>query len=535
MCGILAILNYVHSSNIIKHQFLQQLRKLRHRGPDSSGLYLKNNNILGFERLAIIDINGGNQPLKSKDENIILVANGEIYNYKELKQEFNRNDFTSNSDCEIIINLYKNSSPQIFLNKLNGIFAFVLIDEKNNNFLIARDNIGVIPFYIGRDETDSIWISSELKALYQVCKHITEFPPGHFLENNKKGLISWYNPSFLNTIPTAPVDLKLLRETLESSVKKQLMTDVPFGVLLSGGLDSSLICSIVKKNIDEKQTLHTFSIGLKDSPDLKYAKIVSKYLNTIHHEFHFTIEEGINNLNDVIYHLETFDVTTIRAGTPMFLLARKIKSLGIKMVLSGEISDEIFGGYLYFHKAPNKEEFYNETVRKLKALHQYDLLRANKAMMAFGIELRVPFGDKDFLEVVMNIDPQEKMCNKNKMEKYILRKSFAKEYLPDEILWRQKEQFSDGVGYNWISSLKEYANNEIWDEKINQAKIKFPLNTPITKEAYLYREIFENNFTYRPDIISLIPSGPSIACSTSTDSSGIKIFLRLMTHQEKVY
>jgi asparagine synthase (glutamine-hydrolysing) len=528
MCGILAILEIKGDPQNLRRSALNLVKRLRHRGPDWSGIYSDSNAILLHERLSIVDVEHGAQPLIDTQTKRVLSVNGEIYNHQELRQELRTpHDFQTNSDCEPILYLYDEFGPE-FVNKLNGIFAFVLYDPNTKDYYIARDHIGIVPLYWGWDREGNLYVASEMKALVDACQKIEEFPPGHFYLGREKKLVKYYQPSWANTetLPDRPLNLDELREAFESAVKRQLMCDVPYGVLISGGVDSSLVSAIAsrfkEKRIEDHDKspawwprLHSFSVGLKDSPDLKMAQKVADFIGSVHHEIYFTEQEGIDALSDVIYHLETFDITTIRAATPMYLMARKIKAMGIKMILSGEGADEVFGGYLYFHKAPNARELHEETVRKLSMLHKYDCLRANKSTAAWGLEARVPFLDKEFLEVAMNINPQEKMCVKGqRMEKWILRQAF-KGYIPDEILWRQKEQFSDGVGYNWIDSLKARANEEISDKMMENASYRFPVKTPNTKEGYLYRTIFEFHFPH-PDAAGLVPDGPSIACSTPT-------------------
>ncbi|SCL98244.1 asparagine synthetase, putative [Plasmodium chabaudi chabaudi] len=547
MCGILAIFHSAIETNRLRRKALSLSKILRHRGPDWNGIVVEENqdgttNVLTHERLAIVDVLSGHQPLYDDTKEICLTINGEIYNHLELRKLVKQDvldALKSKSDCAIIPNLYKIYKEKL-PSMLDGIFAGVISDKKYNTFFAFRDPIGICPLYIGYAADGSIWFASEFKALRIHCVRYVAFPPGHYyMCNNGKGeFVRYYNPNWWkldSPIPNTKIDLEKIRTTLENAVIKRLMGDVPFGILLSGGLDSSIIASIIAKHLKSIQsdatgnnnisgtcigknnknsnTLKSFSIGLKGSPDLKAAKEVADFLNTDHTEFHFTVDQGIDSLHDVIYHIETYDITTIRASTPMYILSRLIKSSCIKMVLSGEGSDEIFGGYLYFHKAPNAEEFHRELQRKIHDLHIYDVLRANKSTMAFGIEARVPFLDLEFLDLVMNIDPKEKMCSNNKIEKDILRRAFAG-YLPDHILYRQKEQFSDGVGYNWIDGLKEHAEKKISDAQFSRAPFLFPYNTPKTKEAYLYRCIFYQCF---PEQCAqeFVPEGPSIACSTS--------------------
>ena len=526
MCGIFALFDIKNSPNdLMRKRSLEMIKLVRHRGPDWSGIFTSPNAILAHERLCIVDINSGNQPIKSEDEDIILSVNGEIYNHKKIRNNKNiKYNYLTNSDCEVILSLYQNKGIN-FLNELNGIFAFALYDAKKNEYLIARDPIGVIPLYIGWDEYDNLNVASEMKSLVKYCKKIEEFPPGHYYSSKSKKYIKYHKKDWMdyNKISENKTSISSLKKALEQSVKNQLMSDVPFGVLLSGGLDSSIIAALVKKfskkriESDDKKDawwpqIHSFAIGLENSPDLEASREAANYIGTVHHEKTFTIQEGFDAIRDVIYFLETYDVTTVRASTPMYLLARIIKSMGIKMVLSGEGADEIFGGYLYFHKAPNAKEFHEETVRKLNKLHLYDCLRANKSMAAWGVECRVPFLDKDFLDVSMAINPKDKMIGSEKMEKWILRKAFENE-LPKNILWRQKEQFSDGVGYGWIDFLKEYVELNISDKEFNMRNKKFPINTPKTKEEYYYRNIFEE-FYKSKYAIKTVPSSKSVACST---------------------
>jgi asparagine synthase (glutamine-hydrolysing) len=532
MCGILCVLNAFRGGEHILPRVLERVRRLRHRGPDWSGVRVYKNSVLAHERLAIVDVEHGSQPLRNEASNVWLAVNGEIYNHKKLKTELTQAaTFLTDSDCEPILHLYEENqdTPEKFLNKLNGIFAFVLNDERNDRFLAARDHMGIIPLYMGRDADGAIWFSSELKAIHDICVSFEDFPPGHYYDSKVGKLVRWYAPQWHDEtiLSENALDLTKLREGLESAVRRQLMSDVPYGVLLSGGLDSSVIAAITAKicaNRVEAEgrspawwpRLHSFSVGLKESPDLKAARVVADELKTVHHEFTFTVDEGINALHDVIFHLETYDVTTIRAATPMYLMARKIKCLGVKMVLSGEGSDEMFGGYLYFHKCPDRVELHKELVRKLKGLYKFDCLRANKATAAWGVEARVPFLDREFLDYVMNdINPQDKLCGRavgGRIEKHILREAF-KGYLPESILWRQKEQFSDGVGYSWIDTLKAHAEKKVTDLEFANAQFRFPHNTPATKEAYYFRSVFESHFPHQC-AREAVPGGPSIACST---------------------
>eukprot|EP00013_Stygamoeba_regulata_P013225 CAMPEP_0177688732 /NCGR_PEP_ID=MMETSP0447-20121125/34806_1 /TAXON_ID=0 /ORGANISM="Stygamoeba regulata, Strain BSH-02190019" /LENGTH=568 /DNA_ID=CAMNT_0019199035 /DNA_START=34 /DNA_END=1740 /DNA_ORIENTATION=+ len=533
MCGILCGLGLQGDQFEIIMRILKLSKLLRHRGPDWSGHAIKSSpnggfNVLAHERLAIVDLDNGEQPLKDKSGDVLVSVNGEIYNHTDLRGRFKSYPFLTKSDCEIIIPLYmeNKANPAEWLNSLIGMFAFVLYDHTDGSYIAARDAIGIIPLYHGRGKDGSMWFASEMKALQEHCPTFATFPPGHFYSSKTGKIEPWYHPAwFDDVIPTTALDLGELRAALCSSVRRQLMSDVPFGVLLSGGLDSSLISSIASRLTKRMSSqswwprLHSFSIGLKGSPDLLHAQQVADFLGTVHHSWTFTVEQGIHALSDVIYHLETYDVTTIRASTPMFLMARRIKAMGVKMVLSGEGADEVFGGYLYFHKAPNKEEFHRETVRKVKDLHMFDCLRANKSTSAWGLEVRPPFLDTDFLKMAMDIDPAAKMIDKagGRMEKYILRKAFdtpEEPYLPDSVLWRQKEQFSDGVGYKWIDGLKAHAEKIITDSEVENAEHAFPLNTPRTKEAYLYRRMFEQHFPSNY-AASTVPHGPSVACSTA--------------------
>ena len=524
MCGIVAVFD-IKNSIKLREQVLEMSRKIRHRGPDWTGIYNSKKAILSHERLSIVDPRSGKQPLYSKNKDLVLAANGEIYNHKELRNKLSIHyDFTTQSDCEIILALYTEKGTD-FLNDLNGIFAFALYDEKTENYLIARDHLGIIPLYMGWDSEKNFFVASELKALEGYCKEIKIFPPGHYFSSTNSQLTCWYECKWekYDNVKNKCSNISLLKQSLSNAVKRQLMSDVPYGVLLSGGLDSSITSAIAKlycekrvETNDQKSawwpTLHSFAVGLKNSPDLYAAKKASKHIGTVHHEIVFTIQEGLDAIKDVIYHLETYDVTTIRASIPMYLMARVIKSMGIKMVISGEGADEIFGGYLYFHKAPNAEEFHNETIRKLKKLHQYDCLRANKSLAAWGIEGRVPFLDKEFLDVAMSLNPYDKMISDKRIEKWILRKTFE-DLLPKEIAWRQKEQFSDGVGYNWIDELKKIVNKEVSDNLYNNAQKRFPINTPLNKEEFYYRNIFESFFPSN-SAAQTVPSEPSVACSS---------------------
>ena len=516
MCGIIGIMELNGKAETYRSRALSMAATIRHRGPDWSGIYSDEKAVIAHERLAIVDPASGAQPLIDTKTGRVLAVNGEIYNHLELRKRLQKeHDWQTKSDCEIILYLYDEFGPAC-VEMLSGIFAFVLYDKQSGDYFAARDHLGICPLYIGWDEQGTTHISSEMKALDCFCPKIEEFPPGHYYRGKEKEWVCWYSPKWMQTMPTKKVSRPRLRWELEKAVQQQLMSDVPYGLLISGGLDSSLIAAIASKAQKRAKLspLHSFSIGLADSPDQRYARKVAEYLGTNHHEITFTIQEGMDALRDVIYHLETFDVTTIRASTPMYLMARKIKSFGIKMVLSGEGSDEIFGGYLYFHMAPDAKEFHEECVRKLLLLSKYDCLRANKSTAAWGVEVRVPFLDKEFLEYAMSIDPQEKMCPGSKIEKEVLRQAFTGQ-LPEEILWRQKEQFSDGVGYSWIDQLKKRAEELVTDEMMASAASRFPQQTPLTKEEYCYREIFDSLFK-SPAAALTVPVGPSIACSTPT-------------------
>eukprot|EP00640_Fibrocapsa_japonica_P000475 CAMPEP_0113935160 /NCGR_PEP_ID=MMETSP1339-20121228/2373_1 /TAXON_ID=94617 /ORGANISM="Fibrocapsa japonica" /LENGTH=555 /DNA_ID=CAMNT_0000937217 /DNA_START=71 /DNA_END=1738 /DNA_ORIENTATION=- /assembly_acc=CAM_ASM_000762 len=504
---------------------IENARKLRHRGPDWSGYQLEGNGKHGIahERLAIMDPESGAQPLVDNSGELVLAANGEIYNYQDLYKTFDPPyEAQTGSDCEVLLPAYHKFGVD-FVKDLRGMFAFVVYDRKTDSFMATRDHIGICPLYVGWGADGSIWFASEMKALNEHCATFKQFPPGHTYSSKTGHFVEWYTPTWriTDTIPTLELDLAKLREAFETAVIRRMMSDVPWGVLLSGGLDSSLVSSVAARHMADNPDrpfprLHSFSVGLKGSPDLQAAQEVADFLGTKHHSMTYTIQEGIDAVREVIHHLETYDLTTIRASTPMFLMSRKIKALGIKMVLSGEGADEIFGGYLYFHKAPNAKEFFEETKDKISALHMYDCLRANKATQAWGIEARVPFLDLDFMEVAMNIDPEEKMIKGERIEKWMMRKAFddkEKPFLPDHILWRQKEQFSDGVGYGWIDSLKEVAATHVSDSMMANAKYRFPHNTPLTKEAYHYRMIFEEFYPQHAAIMT-VPGGPTIACST---------------------
>lgn len=526
MCGFVGAFDLIQDISVLRGQVLRMAKKIRHRGPDWSGIYCGEKSILAHERLSIVGVDSGKQPLYSKDGNLVLAVNGEIYNHKEIRSRYPDYEFLTHSDCEVILALYKDKGVDLF-EDLNGIFAFALYDVENDICLIGRDHMGIIPLYMGYDDHGQFYVASELKALEGVCPNVQEFLPGYYMcsaEGNE--LKRWYKRDWMeyDNVKDNGSDENELRVALESAVHRQLMSDVPYGVLLSGGLDSSIISAIAKRYAarrieDDNQTeawwpqLHSFAVGLKDSPDLVASKKVAEYIGTVHHEINFTVEEALDALSDVIYHIETYDVTTVRASTPMYLLARFIKSMGVKMVLSGEGADELFGGYLYFHKAPDAKAFHEETVRKLDRLHLYDCLRANKSLAAWGVEGRVPFLDKEFMDVAMRLNPQDKMCGNGKIEKYILRKTFQ-DYLPESVAWRQKEQFSDGVGYNWIDSLKEMAEKKVSDKQMMHASERFPINPPMSKEEYWYRTMFEEHFP-SASAAHTVPSVPSVACSTA--------------------
>lgn len=526
MCGFVGMFDIEEDASLYREKVLKMSKKIRHRGPDWSGIYKGENVILSHERLSIVDPLSGKQPLYSKDKKIVLAANGEIYNHLELREKYCQDyDFQTQSDCEIIIALYI-AKGEDFIEDLNGIFAFALYDSENDLYIIARDHMGIIPLYQGWDVDGHYFVASELKALENTCPSVCTFPPASIYNSKTKELKTWYKRDWMEYDNVkdnggSPLDIRI---ALEEAVKRQLMSDVPYGVLLSGGLDSTVVSAIVAKYAQsrveskDKETawwprLHSFAIGLEGSPDLAAARIAADYLHTVHHEVHFTIEEALDAVEDVIYHLETYDITTVRAATPMYLLARVIKSMGIKMVLSGEGSDELFGGYLYFHKAPNTKEFHEETVRKLSKLHLYDCLRANKSLAAWGVEGRVPFLDKEFMDVAMRINPELKLCN-DRIEKWVLREAF-KDIVPEEVCWRQKEQFSDGVGYSWIDSLKELTNELVTDVQFANIKNRFPINTPATKEEAYYRILFNRHFKSE-GAASTVPHEASVACSTAT-------------------
>jgi len=526
MCGIVGAFELKpFSSEKLRPQVLEMSKRIRHRGPDWSGIFTSENAILAHERLAIVDPKSGSQPLFSPDGNVVLAVNGEIYNHQQLRNTLPNYEFTTQSDSEVILALYLAKGAS-FIEDLNGIFGFALYDARNDSFLIARDHMGIIPLYYGKDENGQLFVASELKSLEGFCREIAQFPPGHYLyskDGNEPK--KWYTRDWesYDVVKDKETDLAKLRQALEDAVQRQLMSDVPYGVLLSGGLDSSVIAAITKKFASKRietggkeeawyPQLHSFAVGLKGAPDLIAAKKAADHIGTIHHEINFTIQEGLDAIRDVIYHLETYDVTTVRASTPMYLLSRVIKSMGIKMVLSGEGSDELFGGYLYFHKAPNAQEFHEETMRKLKKLYLYDCLRANKSLAAWGVEGRVPFLDKEFMDVAMTLNPADKMIKDGRMEKWVVRKAFE-DYLPESIAWRQKEQFSDGVGYSWIDTLKELAENNVSDVEFETAAVRFSVNPPKNKEEFLYRSIFESHFPSEAAAMT-VPSVKSVACST---------------------
>lgn len=532
MCSIFGIFDIKENSESLRQTALENSRLQLHRGPDWEGIYQGEHAIVVHERLSIVDPQNGAQPLYNENRKHILAVNGEIYNHKQLKKELTVDyKFKTGSDCEVILPLYEEfkRTGKNFVDRLVGDFAFVIYDEEDNTIFAARDHMGINPMYVGTDREGRFYIASEMKALVKVCDSVKEFPPRNYIYT-KGGDYDFKQYYFRDwteyeNVKDATDDVKVLKDGLMDAVRRQLMCDVPYGVLLSGGLDSSVISAIAKyysqKRVeDDGKTdawfprLHSFAIGLEGAPDLKKARVVADYLGTVHHEIHYTIQEGLDALRDVIYHIETYDVTTIRASTPMYLMARYIKAMGIKMVLSGEGSDEIFGGYLYFHKAPNDKEMHEELIRKLDQLHLYDCLRANKSLMAWGVEGRVPFLDKKFLDIAMNFKPSAKMCQGSTIEKKALREAFEG-MLPEEVLWRQKEQFSDGVGYSWIDALRDYAEKSVSDRKFAERETRFPVNTPVTKEAYLYREIFEDLFKL-PSAVKTVPYGKSVACSTET-------------------
>ena len=526
MCGIVSIFNIKQQTHELREKALRMSQKIRHRGPDWSGIYCGGSAILAHERLSIVDPESGGQPLFSPDKKQVLAVNGEIYNHQEIRRRYaGRYDFQTGSDCEVILALYRDKGID-FLEDISGIFAFALYDEEKDAFLIARDPIGVIPLYIGYDSDGKVYVASELKALEGQCERYEPFLPGHYYWSEEPGIKRYYKRDWFDydVVKDNEASVDAIRDALKDSVKRQLMSDVPYGVLLSGGLDSSVISAIAEKFSehrieDNSQTraywprLHSFAVGLKGAPDLAKAKLVADHIGTVHHEINYTIQEGLDAIRDVIYFIETYDVTTVRASTPMYLLARVIKSMGIKMVLSGEGADEVFGGYLYFHKAPNAKVFHEETVRKLSKLHYYDCLRANKSLSAWGVEGRVPFLDKEFLDVAMRTNPEAKMCPGSTIEKKIVREAFA-DMLPAEIAWRQKEQFSDGVGYSWIDTLKKITSEAVTDEQMAHAAERFPINPPLNKEEYYYRSIFAEHFPSESAARS-VNQEASVACSTA--------------------
>lgn len=525
MCGIVCAFDLKEKSEDLRPQILEMSKKIRHRGPDWSGIYSNDKAIMAHERLAIVDPASGKQPLFSPDNKLILAANGEIYNHRALRKQFEgKYKFQTESDCEVILALYQEKGVD-FVDEMNGIFGFAIYDAEKDEYFIARDHMGIIPLYIGWDQNGTFYVASELKALEGICTKIELFPPGHYMSSRDGQFVKWWKRDWTeyNAVKDNETSIAKVKEALEAAVKRQLMSDVPYGVLLSGGLDSSVTSAIAKKYAQKRvesdgateawyPQLHSFSVGLEGSPDLAAAQKVADYIGTVHHEIKFTIQEGLDAIKDVIYNIETYDITTIRSSTPMYLMARVIKSMGIKMVLSGEGADEIFGGYLYFHKAPDAKEFHDETVRKLDKLHMYDCLRANKSLAAWGIEGRVPFLDKEFIDVAMSINPQDKMINGERMEKWVIRKAFE-DMLPESVAWRQKEQFSDGVGYSWIDTLKDLVEKEVTDEQMENAKYRFPIQTPQNKEEFYYRSIFEEHFPSDTAAYS-VPQEPSVACST---------------------
>lgn len=538
MCGIVAIFNVKEQTPELRTKVLGMSKKIRHRGPDWSGIHCSGSAILAHERLSIVDPESGGQPLFSPDGKQVLAVNGEIYNHKKIRERYKgRYDFQTGSDCEVILALYREKGVN-FLEDLNGIFAFALYDEEQDAFLIARDHIGVIPLYIGYNADGKVFVASELKALEGECERYEPFLPGHYYWSKDPGMKRWYKRDWMeyDNVKDNTASSDAIRKSLCAAVKRQMMSDVPYGVLLSGGLDSSVISAITESYAERRietdsrsrawwPRLHSFAVGLKGAPDLAKARLVADHIGTVHHEINYTIQEGLDALRDVIYFIETYDITTVRASVPMYLLARVIKSMGIKMVLSGEGADEIFGGYLYFHKAPSAEEFHKETVRKLSKLHLYDCLRANKSLSAWGVEGRVPFLDKEFLDVAMRTNPKAKMCSvlpasrsgeadpKASIEKRIVREAFE-DMLPEEVAWRQKEQFSDGVGYSWIDTLKKITSEAVTDEQMAHAEERFPINTPLCKEEYYYRSIFEEHFPSESAARS-VPHEASVACSTA--------------------
>ncbi len=526
MCGIVAIFNIQEQTPELRQKALRMSQKIRHRGPDWSGIYTGGTAILCHERLSIVDPESGRQPLFAPDKKQVLAVNGEIYNHQDIRKRFEgKYQFQTGSDCEVILALYREKGID-FLDDLSGIFAFALYDAERNEFLIARDPIGVIPLYIGYDSDGKVYVASELKALEGQCERYEPFLPGHYYWSREPGMKRYYKRDWFSydAVKDNPASTRAIHDGLEDAVRRQLMSDVPYGVLLSGGLDSSVISAVAEKFAEHRieeggrerawwPRLHSFAVGLKGAPDLAKARMVADHIGTVHHEINYTIQEGLDAIRDVIYFIETYDVTTVRASTPMYLLARVIKSMGIKMVLSGEGADEIFGGYLYFHKAPTAQAFHEETVRKLSKLYMYDCLRANKSLAAWGVEGRVPFLDKEFLDVAMRTNPEAKMCPGKTIEKRIVREAFA-DMLPDAVAWRQKEQFSDGVGYSWIDTLKQVTSDLVSDEQMAHAAERFPINPPRNKEEYYYRSIFAEHFPSDSAALS-VPSVPSVACSTA--------------------
>ena len=549
MCGIVGIFRLNKQSAELRDKALRMSQKIRHRGPDWSGIWCGGSAILAHERLSIVDPESGKQPLFSPDGRQVLAVNGEIYNHQDIRREFGSSyEFQTGSDCEVILALYKEwrssvkdvatADPSAMLERLSGIFAFALYDEERDEFLIARDPIGVIPLYIGYDNDGKVYVASEMKALEGQCDRYEPFLPGHYYWSQSAGMKRWYKRDWFSydAVKSASSSSEEIRQALRAAVKRQLMSDVPYGVLLSGGLDSSIISAIAERYSENRiendgktraywPRLHSFAVGLKGAPDLAKARLVAEHIGTVHHEINYTIQEGLDAIRDVIYFIETYDVTTVRASTPMYLLARVIKSMGIKMVLSGEGADEIFGGYLYFHKAPSARDFHEETVRKLSKLYMYDCLRANKSLSAWGVEGRVPFLDKEFLDVAMTTNPEAKMCPGQTIEKLILREAFS-DMLPEEIAWRQKEQFSDGVGYSWIDTLKRITSEAVTDEQMAHAAERFPINPPLNKEEYYYRSIFEEHFPSESAARS-VPQEASVACSTAIAREWDEAFKKL--------
>ena len=535
MCGIVSIFNIKQQTPMLRQKALQMSGRIRHRGPDWSGIYCGGTAILAHERLAIVDPESGRQPLFTSDKKQVLAVNGEIYNHQDIRRQYAaKYQFMTGSDCEVILALYRDKGDK-FLNELDGIFAFALYDVEQDEYLIARDPIGVIPLYYGYDKEGRLYVASELKALEGQCDEYKVFPPGHLLTSRDKEPRRYYQKDWFSydNVKDNPADKDELREALEQAVRRQMMSDVPYGVLLSGGLDSSIISAVAQKYAENRietggkeaawwPRLHSFAVGLQGAPDLEKARLVANHIGTVHHEINYTIQEGLDALSDVVYFTETYDVTTIRASTPMYLLARVIKSMGIKMVLSGEGADEVFGGYLYFHKAPDARAFHEETVRKLSKLHLYDCLRANKSLAAWGVEGRVPFLDTAFLDVAMRLNPLAKMCPDSTIEKKILREAFSP-LLPDEVAWRQKEQFSDGVGYSWIDTLKRITAENVSDDEMAHAAERFPINPPRNKEEYFYRTLFAAHFP-SDSAAATVPSVPSVACSTAEALAWDKAF-----------